>query len=91
MLFIYCNHMFNNNRLYKYTCSAFDHCNGSHFNALLANARRMAGIHNVSDILVRLGCLLHNQLGTGHPNGNAYLLQLVQHLLVVQITTRLSA
>ena len=44
--------------------------NGSQSHRLLGNARLVARVHYRSDVFVRLGRLLHDQLRAGNPDGN---------------------
>lgn len=62
-----------------------DDGNGSQFDALLANASRMTCVHNIRDILVRLGRLFHDQLRGGHTNGDAQCLHIVQHIGILEV------
>lgn len=51
----------------------------------------MACINNRCDVLVRLRGFLHHQFGRGHSDGDALFCQLVQHLLVAQVTATLAS
>lgn len=66
--------------------STLDDGNGSQFDALLADASRMAGVYYVRDILIRFGCLFHDQFGWCDADGNAECLHIVQHVGVLEVT-----
>ena len=69
--------------------SALDDGHRLQFDTLLTDASRVAGVHHVSHVLVRLGRLLHDQLGRGHPHRDAQLVHLGQNLLVLEVAARL--
>jgi len=69
--------------------SSLDDSNGSEFDGFFADAGGVASVDDLHHVLVRLGRLLHHQFGGGHPDGDAALLQLVQHLLVANVAPRL--
>ena len=61
---------------------ALDHCNGTQLDDFVGDAGCVAGVHHRGDVLVRLGRLLHDELRRGDPDGDAFLCQRIEHLLV---------
>ena len=65
---------------------AFDNSDGPEFDALVADARRVASVHHTCHVLVAAGGLFHDKFGGGHSDADALLLQAVEHVHVVQVT-----
>jgi len=57
-----------------------DNRNGAQFDALLGDSRRVAGVHYLRDVFVRLRSFFHDQLRRGDADGDALGCKLVQHL-----------
>lgn len=70
---------------------AFDYSNRPQFDRLLRDTRLMTSIHNVGDVLVRLGRLLHDQLRRCHANADALIRQSIEHILETETAARLCA
>lgn len=49
----------------------------------------MTGVHHIVHVLVGRRRLLHHQLRRGHPDGDALLLELLEHIGVVQVAATL--
>ena len=52
----------------------------SEFHGFLTDPSSMASVHHISYVLVALRCLLHHQLGWGHPDWDSFVWEFVQHL-----------
>ena len=70
---------------------AFDDADRPQLDALLADAGRVAGVHHVGHVLVRLGRFFHDQFGRRHPDGNALLGKFVQDFLVIEVAAGLGS
>mmetsp|Transcript_77608 Transcript_77608/g.179980 ORF Transcript_77608/g.179980 Transcript_77608/m.179980 type:complete len:207 (+) Transcript_77608:250-870(+) len=73
------------------TCLPLHHRDGLQLDGLLGDSCVVAGLHHLSDVLVALRRLLHDQLWRGHTNGDAHVLQALQHVPVLQVVARLVA
>ena len=70
---------------------ALDDTDRPQLDALLADAGRVAGVHHVCHVLVRLGRFFHDQFGRRHPDGNALLGKFVQDFLVIEVAAGLGS
>mmetsp|Transcript_7793 Transcript_7793/g.19842 ORF Transcript_7793/g.19842 Transcript_7793/m.19842 type:complete len:223 (+) Transcript_7793:15-683(+) len=70
---------------------ALDDGDGAELDGLLGDAGVVARVDHLRDVLVALRRLLHHQLGARHADGDPLGLQVVQHVLVVQLVAAVVA
>lgn len=79
--------IFTNNIKRNTANSAFDDSNRPQLDTLLADSSRMASVHNVRYIFVRIWGFFHDEFGGGYSNRNIFCFHFFENVHVVKIST----